>query len=580
MAKNKALLVEDSAVQAMALKRILENMNYEVELAANGIEALEKLRKVPANLIVSDTLMPKMDGFQLCRECKSDDKLRNIPFILTSASYTGKKSEEFALKLGADRFILKSIDPGQFHIITEELIQEYKEKPSGELKKPAMVEASFIREHEEHLMIKLEEQMLALREAQSLGRIGSWEYDIASKVIIWSEQVYKLYGRDPSQGPPTAEEEASYYSPEQTKELRDHAAKAIETGQEFVYDLEAKLPGGKTAYFYATMRPIKDSRNRVVKLVGTVQDITDRKKMEEEIKVSELKFRNIFDMANDGILIADIETKTFLDGNKSICRMLGYSIDEIKKMGVMDIHPKEDIPYIIDQFEKQSRGEITVSENLPVKLKDGSVRYMDVNANAVKIGGKTHTMGLFRDVTERRKLEEEREKLIYNLGKRVKEQKCIVEISKLAADPGLSTNELLGQAVNILPHGWQYPEITCVRIIQNGNELKTKNWRETEWKLSADIHMDGTITGKITVGYLEEKAPADEGPFLKEERTLINMIAEYLGHVIQHRQTEANIRKRMEELEVYYKSAMDREDKIIELKKEIEELKKTKDRRP
>ena len=574
MAKSKVLLAEDSAVQAIALKRVLENMNYEVELAANGIEALEKLRKVSTDLIVSDTLMPKMDGFQLCRKCKSDDKLRKIPFILTSASYTGKKSEEFAQKVGADRFILKSIDPGQFNKITEELIQEYKKKPSGELKKPVMVEASFIREHEEHLMIKLEEQILELREAQSLGRIGSWEYDVTSKKIIWSDQAYKLYERDPSQGPPTPEEEGKYYSSEYYKMTREYVRRAIENGEEFNnYDLQVNLPGGKTVYFTASLRPVKDESGRVVKLFGTVQDITERKKMEEELKASELKCRTIFDNARDGILIAGIESKIFLDGNISICNMLGYSLDEIKKLGVMDIHPKEAIQNVIDKFEKQARGEISLADNLPVKRKDGSVFYADISSSSIELNGKKYLLGIFRDVTEKRKL-------VHDLGERVKEQTCIAEISKLAIATGLSIEELLKRAVDILPRGWQYPEVACARITQNGNEFRTKNCKETEWKQKADIMTDGTKTGEITVCYLEEKAPSDEGPFLKEERTLINMIAEYLGHVIQHRQTEVAIRKRMEELEIFYRSAMDREDRIIELKKKIEELEKAKDRRP
>jgi PAS domain S-box-containing protein len=122
-----------------------------------------------------------------------------------------------------------------------------------------------------------------LKEAQSLGRIGSWEFDVEKQTIVWSEETYVLYEHDPKLGPPSPEEEARYYSAEQAKTLRDYAARAIETGKKFSYDLTAKLPSGRTVYLAATMRPVKDERGRVVKLFGTVQDITNRKIKEEEL---------------------------------------------------------------------------------------------------------------------------------------------------------------------------------------------------------------------------------------------------------------------------------------------------------
>jgi PAS domain S-box-containing protein len=115
-----------------------------------------------------------------------------------------------------------------------------------------------------------------LKDAQVLGRVGTWEFDIESQKITWSDQTYKLYERDPTLGPPTVEEETAYYSAEQAQILNEYARRAIEEKKDFGYDLEAKLPGGKTIYFSAKMQPIQDAQGRVVKLFGTVQDITER----------------------------------------------------------------------------------------------------------------------------------------------------------------------------------------------------------------------------------------------------------------------------------------------------------------
>jgi PAS domain S-box-containing protein len=114
----------------------------------------------------------------------------------------------------------------------------------------------------------------------------------------------------------------------------------------------------------------------------------------------------------DGILLADAEKKLFLIGNKSICQMLGYSHEELKLIGVMDIHPEEHVPYVLEQFEKQSRGEIALAKDIPMKKKDGRVFYADINSTLTEIAGRKYLLGVFRDITERKRVEEERDGLL------------------------------------------------------------------------------------------------------------------------------------------------------------------------
>jgi two-component system cell cycle sensor histidine kinase/response regulator CckA len=130
----------------------------------------------------------------------------------------------------------------------------------------------------------LRESEQRLKEAQAMGRIGNWGFDMDSQTIEWSDQVFELYERDPALGPPTPEEETTYYTPEQAEILREYAQRAIETGEELEYDLQAKLPSGRIAYFWASMRPIKDESGRVVRLFGTVQDITERRRAERLLR--------------------------------------------------------------------------------------------------------------------------------------------------------------------------------------------------------------------------------------------------------------------------------------------------------
>ncbi len=104
--RTKILIVDDNENDLILTDTLLRMNGYEVISAENGVDALEKLRNNSIDMIVSDILMPEMDGFQFCRECKRDDSLKSIPFVFYTATYNDKKDEEFALSLGAEKFML------------------------------------------------------------------------------------------------------------------------------------------------------------------------------------------------------------------------------------------------------------------------------------------------------------------------------------------------------------------------------------------------------------------------------------------------------------------------------------------
>jgi diguanylate cyclase (GGDEF)-like protein/PAS domain S-box-containing protein len=132
----------------------------------------------------------------------------------------------------------------------------------------------------------------------------------------------------------------------------------------------------------------------------------EHKKMEEELRESEQRFQTIFDGAIDGLLLADLDTRKFSIGNRRICEMLGYELDEINKIGFDDIHPKDALPHVLEQVRKQVAGETAVAEDLPVLRKNGSIFYADIASSPLQIGGKPFLLGIFRDITERKKAEE------------------------------------------------------------------------------------------------------------------------------------------------------------------------------
>ena len=135
-------------------------------------------------------------------------------------------------------------------------------------------------------------------------------------------------------------------------------------------------------------------------------DITERKEIEDALHESEEKFRDLFENSRDGIVIVDTATCKFVDSNETFSRMLGYAPEEIKNLGVPDIHPEERVAYVLETFEKMVRHEPTIAGNLPVRRKDGTIFYADVSTYPIHISNKIYLVGVFRDITERKMAEE------------------------------------------------------------------------------------------------------------------------------------------------------------------------------
>jgi len=141
---------------------------------------------------------------------------------------------------------------------------------------------------------------------------------------------------------------------------------------------------------------------------GHIGLVIERKRAEEALKESEEKFRVLFENARDGILICDPKTMQFISANRKMCEFLECSIDDIKNLTVSDIHPKQELPDVIEKFKKIVLEEKSFVQNIPLLSKKGKITYMDVNGYNIIINGIECLVGVFRDATERIKLEQER----------------------------------------------------------------------------------------------------------------------------------------------------------------------------
>ena len=145
--------------------------------------------------------------------------------------------------------------------------------------------------------------------------------------------------------------------------------------------------------------------------------------------------------------------------------------------------------------------------------------------------------------SRRNEAEEILRKRTRDLGERVKELNCLYGISKLLEKPSISLGQILQGVVDLIPPAWQYPEITCARVSLHDQIFTTKNFKETILNQTSDIASCGERIGALQVYYLEERSERDEGPFLKEERSLLNAIGESLGRVFERKQAEEEKKK-------------------------------------
>lgn len=131
---------------------------------------------------------------------------------------------------------------------------------------------------------------------------------------------------------------------------------------------------------------------------------------------------------------------------------------------------------------------------------------------------------------------------IHELYERAKELACLYSVSSIMERKHVSLDETLQDVVRVLPPSWQYPDITCGRIVFDGQEFTTPVFRETPWRIRSDIVLNGRTRGRVEVFYLEERPDAMEGPFLKEERYLIDEISLRITQEIEYRWAEKELR--------------------------------------
>jgi PAS domain S-box-containing protein len=157
----KILIADDNTDNLYYLEVMLKGAGHEVISARNGREALDRLSGTRCDLIISDILMPAMDGFQLCRECKKREDLGAIPFIFYTATYTDEKDRKLGLGIGADEYLIKPMEPDKLLGAIDRVLAA----AAGRRGEAFADEEDYLTEYNRRLIAKLEKKMAALEES-------------------------------------------------------------------------------------------------------------------------------------------------------------------------------------------------------------------------------------------------------------------------------------------------------------------------------------------------------------------------------------------------------------------------------
>ncbi len=175
--------------------------------------------------------------------------------------------------------------------------------------------------------------------------------------------------------------------------------------------------------------------------------------------------------------------------------------------------------------------------NMPIIVADETIGFLQLN-NKKEDYFRADEIKLYEDIAQTLGLALVSQSAHVALRERVKELTCLYNLAQLAESPGITLEEILKGTVELLPSAWQYPEITAGRIVLDGQLYMTANFKEWTHKLSSDIVVKNKHRGGIDVIYTEEKPELDEGPFLKEERSLINAVARQVSFIVERRQSD------------------------------------------
>ncbi|HEY0005417.1 MAG TPA: PAS domain S-box protein [Pyrinomonadaceae bacterium] len=368
------LVVNDDPAVLEVLSIMLEREGYKIFAANGGRQALEIAGAVTPDIIISDVVMPEMDGLELCRRLKLNTRTSSAPVLLVSAVRQTGKDNLAGLAAGADDYLSVPFRRQELLVKVARLTERHRvEKHYRELVEQA-ADIIFTR-------------------------------DLEGRITSINEAGVRFFGRPVSElvGIHLSELLDQNVAAEMITATSEHDSGEPMRWVRCLNDAE-----GVARYLEGVITLMRDAQGQVLGVRGVVRDITERKHAERAIRESEERYRALVEQSNDGIILFEAETKRILEANPALRNLLGYSPEEISALTIYDLVTTDreivdrNIGYVLEH------GHHIVGER-KYRRKDGSLVDVEIAASRISYGGQEVLCTTVRDITERKRVREELE---------------------------------------------------------------------------------------------------------------------------------------------------------------------------
>jgi PAS domain S-box-containing protein len=408
------LIVDDLPINLKLLRAQLEAEGQTVLEAANGVEALQVLDREKVDVIISDVLMPVMDGYRLCYEVRRSERHRHLPFIVYTSTYVSPSDEKLSLDLGADRYLRKPSS-------VDEIMRTIREALAAPRRQPTAVldSADVLKEYNAGLVTKLEKKNDELTSAVSQLRLQTTALETAADaiiitdangVILWTNQAFTTTTGYTS-------EEAIGKTPRILKLGKQDAAfyrefwKTILSGNTWRGEFANRRKDGSLGYDVHTVTPVLGANGSVTHFVGVMHDITDRKRAEQELYQAHARLHQLLEHSPAVIyaLTVDGETIALKLVSENIFRILGFQVMEAMSLDWWhgQLHPVDRECAVASIEETLTLGVSRTEYRL--RHKNGNYLWVEDNRRLIRdpSGQPLELIGVWTDITERKRAQDE-----------------------------------------------------------------------------------------------------------------------------------------------------------------------------
>lgn len=396
----RALLVEDSESDAQLLLRVLRSDGYDPEVMR--VETSETMRTALKtrewDIVLCDNSLPQFDALSALRLVIETGSA--VPFIIVSGTMEEEQAVA-AIKLGAADYLLKD-RLGRLGTAVSQALEQSRRRQEIQRAEAALRRGA---EEQRELAQKLTAETARLIAAQAVAKVGSWETDVKTGTVSWSEETHRIFETDPAKFHPTHQAFLRLVHPDDRLIVDQAFAASFAVRQTCAIEHRLLVPDGRIKVVEERWQVFADEQGKPLRAVGTCRDITEKKRSDEALRESEEQFRTIVEQAGIGIALVGPTDGRILRCNRALAEMLGYRVEEMTGLTVRDVSDPADYSDDRAQWERMLAGEITRFRMEKKYLrKDGTLTWGRLTSTLVRdsAGRPLRIIGMVEPIDERK----------------------------------------------------------------------------------------------------------------------------------------------------------------------------------